>query len=382
MSKMQLIQIQCPACGAPIQHAPGRAIANCPFCENTLAMVYEDAKGRAVEFESTEFWYSPFKVTKQCFERVLLQWLIAGDYTPDDVLRHAMVRDHAGIYAPFYVFTGFYTATWTASAGFDRRETYVDTSRTFRDGKWVDKHETKTRTVTDWRSISGEVHGEFSIRCCASRQIPSGLFEFCEDAPSDVLASMEMEDDLQDYLVEALTVDTDTCFRLRGQPRLDKIIRQDVHNQIPGDRSRNERWSPQVRKLESAKVYLPFWLAIYTYGGRRFHFVLDGQDSFRSYGDRPVDEDRKRRISELHRTANTWGIIWLVIGIVGIILFAVPTLLALIIGLPGYLYLNSQASRQKEAILAQSRFIRQQALQAIQARGGLPLEDDPREFKL
>jgi hypothetical protein len=153
MSKMQLIQIQCPACGAPIQHAPGHAIATCPFCENTLAMVYEDAKGRAVEFDSTEFWYAPFKISKQHFERLLLQWLIAGDYTPDDVLRHAMVRDHAGIYAPFYSFTGFYTATWTASAGFDRTETYVDTSRTYKDGKWVDEHETKTRTVTDWRPL-------------------------------------------------------------------------------------------------------------------------------------------------------------------------------------------------------------------------------------
>jgi hypothetical protein len=55
-------------------------------------------------------------------------------YTPDDVLQHAMVRDHVGIYALFYSFTGFYTVTWTASAGFDRTETYVDTDRTFKDG--------------------------------------------------------------------------------------------------------------------------------------------------------------------------------------------------------------------------------------------------------
>lgn len=343
-------------------------------------MVYEDDRGRAVEFDSTEFWYSPFTISKSFFERALLEWLIAGDYTPDDVLRHAIVQDHAGIYAPFYSFAGFYTATWTAAAGFDRSETYVDTDRTFKDGKWVDEQKTKTRTVTDWRPISGEAHGEFRISCSASRQIPGGLLDFCESTPQSVTINMEVDDDLQDYLVEALTTGEDTCFSTRGQPQLDSIIREAVRSRIPGDRSRDERWDCDVRELETAKVYLPFWIASYSYGDRRFHFILDGRDASRYQGDRPVDEHRKKQIADLFRMANTWGIVWLIIGAVGFFLLAIPTLLALIVGLPGYLYMNSQANQKREAILAESRAIREQTMHAIRDRGGLCLQDDSKEF--
>ncbi|MCO6456454.1 MAG: hypothetical protein J5I93_14245 [Pirellulaceae bacterium] len=371
---MRLIEIRCPGCGAPIQHAPGRAIARCPFCDNTLAMVQEDERGRAVEFNTNDCWIAPFAVTKADFERTLLEWLTAGDYTPDDVLEGALVRDHVGIYAPFYAFTGFYTANWTAAAGFDRTESYVDTNRTFRDGKWVDEPVARTRTVTDWRPISGEVHGEFHIFCCASRQMPAEMLDFCEQASRDVLLDMSLEDGLQGFLVEALTIDPDACFRVRGRPQLDTIIRRDIQSRIPGDRSRDERWDSQLRELKPTKVYLPFWLASCTYRERLFHFIVDGRDTARCHGQRPVDEQRKKRIDDLYKTAKIWGIVWLVIGLVGVFLVFIPTLLALIIGLPGYLYLNSQANKQKEEILSESRALRQQALQAIQARGGLHLD--------
>jgi hypothetical protein len=343
-------------------------------------MVFEDERGRAVEFDSTDCWMSPFSVSKEQFERALLEWLVAGDYTPDDVLKHAMVRDHVGIYAPFYTFTGSYTAEWTANVGFERRETYVDNDRTYKDGEWVDQPVTKTRTVTDWRRISGEAHGDFRIFCLASRQMPGELFEFCEQTPRDVLIAMQVDDALRGFLVEALRVVPETCFRERGQPQLDEIIRKDIRQRMPGDRARNIRWNHRMPDFRSTRVYLPFWLCAYNYQGRRFHFVLDGRDATRFHGGRPVDEERLQRIKELFGPANRWGIVWLVVGIAGVIFFGIPTLLALIVGLPVYLHMTKQANTERDRILEESRAVREQALRAIRGQGGLKLTDDPRRF--
>jgi hypothetical protein len=359
------------------------AVADCPYCETTLSVVSDQGGGKSVQLDGSSYKMKPFTVSREEFKQALLEWLIAGDYTPDDLLERVMVQDHTGIYASFYLFGGFYTANWTAAAGFDRTESYVDTQRIFQDGKWVDQPVAKTRTVTDWRPVSGEVHGEFSMFCSASKHIPEGLLAFCEASNRSgfgtTAAPIELSD-LDGFLVEATEIDSKECFDARGRKQLDKLIEKEVRGRIPGDRSRDERWDSTVRELKATSVYLPFWLVAYNYGDRRFHFILDGQDSTRHEGERPVDEERKQTIERLFKPAKIWGIVWLIIGIVGIFLVGIPTLLALLIGLPVYLYMNHKAKKQKDEILERSREIRRQALEAIRSRGGLNLDDDPGDF--
>ena len=89
--------------------------------------------------------------------------MATGDYTPDELIEEATITKKERLYVPAYVYHGNYVANWTASFGYDRREEYTvhkkkydsDTRKTYTTPT------TKTKTVTDWRPVSGTDTGIF-----------------------------------------------------------------------------------------------------------------------------------------------------------------------------------------------------------------------------
>jgi len=372
MTGLQLVEVACPSCSAPVQHLTGAAFTQCPYCEATLTTARESRPTQAPAGT-----LAPFTVSVEDFRRTLLEWLVQGEYTPDDLLQQMLVRDHTGIYVAFYEFSGSYRADWNASAGYRRRESYTDTQSRFHDGEWLQESVLRQRTVTDWQPASGVARDEFQVLCAAGKLVEGPLAGFCEvraaGSAGEPLETAHQH--IDGYLLEAPRP-AEECFEQRGRAQLDQVVRQKVLSRIPGDTSRDEKWDLEITGLNHRVFYRPFWLASYTYDSTHYEFILDGRDITRFRGNRPVDKQRKQRIAALYKGVNKWGLVWLIIGIVGAPLFLIPSLIALAIGLPFYLRWTAQADREKAEVFNASRAVRQRAMQAIRDGGGLQFSDN------
>ena len=373
---MNLTELSCPSCGAPLRMKRERSLTVCPFCDTQIAAQWAAENRRSVSLSADlEHRVVPFTVARATFEAVLLEWLAAGDYTPDDVLSRALVQEHLGLLVPLYRAQGTWRGSFTASAGFDRTESYVDHETRFEDGEHKQVPVTKTRTVTDWRPMSGEASGSYDLILIASQRVPEGLRDFCQQrARAHEEGEPLSADHLDDCVAESFEQPFAAVWEARGAAELDQLIDAEVRTRIPGDRARHIRPDIQREERSITGRYQPFWVATYAYGGETYTFALDGTDPAHADGRRPEDAERRQRIQALFKPLRTWGIIWAVCLFVGFLII-VPAIIAVVVGIPHLIYLYTQASREKTAILDASRAVRQQLLAEVKQRRGLPTPD-------
>ena len=276
-----LTQLSCPNCGGPIQFVPGMPVANCPYCETKIALETQNAQGASVQVEPHQV--RPFRVDQANFERGLLSWLADGDYTPDDILSGVMVSEHTGLYVPFFRFTGEYRATFTASAGYERQETYV-AYRKDSNGNRVPV--TKTRTVTDWRPASGEASREFTVWSTASQKLPEERMEWCEETVGSQDDQWEVlsEEVIKGYAMEPFDQTADEVYAKRGKSSLSGQVRQVCRNMVQGDKCKDLRTEFSIRERDESHHYAPFWIASLKYKGETFTYVRSGSGGHLSDG--------------------------------------------------------------------------------------------------
>lgn len=367
---IEVRELSCPSCGAPLQCTTDTPIAVCPFCDSRLAAAWETLAKR-IELEDVAVQVLPFTVSKDDFEDQLLAFLADGAYTPDDVLTAAMVREHGGLFVPAWRYWGRWSAEWTAQAGFSRTESYVETDRRFEDGKWIEVPVQKTRTVTDWRPWSGESAGDYDRIVLASSRVPESLIGFCESG----LPTPEQLQPFESQMLERCAAEPpasppDVVWQDRGLARIRGEAIDTITESIHADTVRAVEPDLQVTPGGSARVLLPFWLVTYEYGGQTFHAIADGADPTRFEGKRPVDQERKDRVSALYKPVYWAAAAWIILTLLGFIAFVVPGVLILLVGGAGVFYLYSRAKTQETELIDASREVRRQALERIRARGG------------
>lgn len=287
--QLQLKKIGCSNCGAELIFDPGTQMTNCNFCGSQFQI--EKAQDEEI---ATPDGILPFKVTKENYEQAVLSWLSEGDYTPDNILNSTIFESVNGVYLPMWFYKGRYNGNWSASSGYDRKETYLGKDSK---GKTVEK----TRTVTDWRPSSGQCSGEFAILAFAGagKGIKSDVAVYAHGTSFN-------RGDLKPYdpkytmgfnLIE-YTVDEKDTWDTLGKIQANSFVETETKPRIPGDRYKDFYVDALYDKENPLRTYVPFWITNYKYADKDFHVYMDGTSTARINGVRPEDQARKDEVNK------------------------------------------------------------------------------------
>lgn len=361
--KLTLTRLSCPSCGAPLTFQPGVLAVRCPFCD-TETLVGERSDLTDVKVETRQV--APFTTTPEAFQQALLAWLSDGDFTPDDILEQALLTEHTGIFLPVWRLTGELHADFTASAGYDRTVEKI-IERHQEDGSV--RRDVRHETVTDWRPFRGEATAPYAVWVLGSGSVPDGLQGWAEDVAADCGEWAELSPELLGgHLVEEFGVDADAALAGRGRAGVERTAKARCEERVPGDRMKD--LSMQVRtRDERAEPHLhPFWFAAFEYGGETFPVGFSGRDLSKATGTRPVDADRKARVTAIARPWKISLAVTVVATIIGLCAGVFPGLIALVAGGITTGGLAWSAHKKTQAILEASRAVRQRVLEKV--RGG------------
>ena len=284
-------KISCENCGGELIFSPGTQLSSCNFCGSEFNI--QDSKD--TQFKSVEK-ILPFSTTKEEFEIAALEWLSEGDLTPDDILESSMFNNQVGVYLPMWMYEGRYDGSWSASSGYNRIEEYVGKSY---DGK---KLETKTRTVTDWRPSNGNCKGDFQFLATASADssIPSSVKAFSHDVEvtRNNLKDFKAEYS-QGFSLLEIQLESDECWDLHGEWQANHYVESVTKKRIPGDKYKDFYVDAVYDLTNKVSCYVPFWLRNYKYSNEDFHLYMDGSDTVRINGERPIDKGRSAEVDKL-----------------------------------------------------------------------------------
>jgi hypothetical protein len=364
MAGLELVELRCPSCSGDLRYTPGAPVAACPYCSATIALVSSQT-GRAVSLDGADYRMVRFATTEERFKQSLLAFLAAGDYTPDDVFEQVEVRHQTGLYAATYLYEGTARIHWTASAGFRRTESYVENRLVQEGGRTVSRPQTATRTVTDWRPVSGESLQDYRLCVVATPALPAELHPLLEVVdglvPTDALAPIDPAG-LRGFALEPFTGSPEENFQRVAQAKLQAELERLTRSRIPGDEHKQVSLTSSRTHERCTRLYRPVWFATYTYKGDRFAYAMDGV-SGKGHGTRPEDKQLRDRVQGLEKQLSTANIIAIVAGILSF--FVLPFLGPILAAIGWYFY--TQAPKQQLADLrnqiAASKTRRQQYLQ-------------------
>lgn len=253
-----LKQITCANCGGDIRFDPATQVSICNFCGSK----FQISQAKDVQAENTDYIF-PFKVTKEQFEDAAHAWLSQGKYTPDDVLAEVLFDKISGIYVPVFVYSGAYIANWSGL---------------------------------------GIISGTFELAGVAhSAELKDPKFaDFLEGK----MGVMEKYDDryTQGFGLIPFDKTVEETYHDRVLPKVSARIQNQVDSYAASEQLTNREWNC-TPEYKSYTCYKPFWWITYQYKGQNFSLYVDGLSAENIYGERPVDENRKKKLSRAYLPA-------------------------------------------------------------------------------
>jgi hypothetical protein len=339
-------QLTCPKCGGTFAFGKNNRPKRCFLCTTDLSSSAVD--GAQINPSQFKGNLVRNKITRQQMDEAIGDWLITGDYTPDDILANSTFLDAFLVYFPLYVYSSSYEGTWTAQSGFDRQETYTETvgdSYTDHKGNVVggSHQEQRTRTVTDWKPSSGTIKGVYEVTGSATKlQLIPTSHKFIEAAGRTNLQPIQ-DANLEEAVFEAFELSANDVWEKRGKENARASITQAIAKYIPGNYWKNLQWKLTYGDQRRSQIYLPYWIARYIYNGTNYFVFVDGQRVSRVWGGKPETNDRKRtaeilslgpgilgiaialilifRVARLPDASNFFAAFFIAIGVVSLLFF-------------------------------------------------------------
>lgn len=270
----------CKSCGAKLEYMPNTQALQCPYCGNKVDIA---SRQEVPHFDDSRF-VIPMTIDERKLKNAAYEYMFSQEDAPDDILDQATFTTARLRYVPCYIFSGHYQATWSASFGYDRTESYIANGKT------------RIRTVTDWRPASGQDVGDFAVVSYAG-----------ESLPSDVSTMIERSSGFEDlrhydsaYLINAeiddFSITSEEIYQKDGVHKVNQIIDQNVHQHAQGDRQRDWNWNGSIQKT-STPVMVPVGQITFDYKDHEYTVWCDGVDDKNFTGDTlPKDTVRSRKI--------------------------------------------------------------------------------------
>jgi len=257
---MQVSTVKCEACGAQTTFNPSIVSDSCAFCGNNIVI-----KGGTTQNIIKPKSLLPFAIEQKQGVELFKKWLGGLWFAPSNLKKYARQDGRlTGIYVPYWTYDSDTRTYYTGEQGIDRTETYEENGQT------------RTRTVTDWYSVSGNVSRAFDdVMVVASNSLPMKHVDGLEPWDLNNLISFD-ERFLSGFKAESYQVDVKSGFEV-AKGKMEVVIRQDVRADIGGDKQRIDSIDTSYNDITFKHILLPIWISAYKYNNKVYRFLVNGR---------------------------------------------------------------------------------------------------------
>ena len=253
--------IQCESCGATIELSSEKSSANCPYCGSNI--VVSEKIMSILEPDGLR----PFLIEQKEVKMIFSNWIKRRWFAPNVLKNLYQSGKVTGIYLPYWSFDTDADSEYTAEGGIDRTETYEE------DGK------IKTRIVTDWYYVSGEVGNKFRNAIMrASRTLNDRLLKSLGEFNVENTINFDSRY-LSGYNSEIFKISMRQGYeeaKVKMEDEIYNTISSDVLRRY--DRVRDIRysvyWSDEYYRL----LLLPVYSMSYSFNGKSYQIVINGEN--------------------------------------------------------------------------------------------------------
>ncbi|MGN0683331.1 MAG: hypothetical protein ACI4JY_06585 [Oscillospiraceae bacterium] len=258
----------CPNCGAGVICDSLTASTRCHFCHTPVIL-----SGR-LSGEYKPDMIIPFYTTREQAEENFKKYMKGKFLLPKDFNTQATINNIDALYVPYWLKSGLCDVNMTAIGKI---------IRTWRSG---DRRYTHTKVF----NVERDVEMAFvRVPCDGSRRIDDQLMESIEPFTYSGLKPFSMSY-LSGCKAEKYDVPkTDAAVRI--DERIVKAAEEEIRKTAAGNYNALEGVQTNVRYLNQQYVYalLPVWFLNYTYKGKDYAFVMNGQTGA-MFGELPVSK--------------------------------------------------------------------------------------------
>jgi len=270
--------IRCQGCGAETVLEENATAELCAFCGSPHVLDDQSEAGIAPESAI------PFQTTQPQAVSSFRKWLKRRWFAPGKAKRMATLGKIAGVYLPHWTYDANTSSVYTGQAG---HHYYVTVPVTVtRDGKQVTEMRQEQRTR--WSPTSGIVNNDFDdVLVAGSRRLeeqllsrvrPYDLQKLCR-YQAGFLSGFISEKPSVSLKEGWGTAQEEIAAAMRDLARDDILSRAD-EAQVTSLRSEH-------RNVRYKLTLLPMWLSSFTYNGKAFHVLINGQTG-KAGGQAPV----------------------------------------------------------------------------------------------
>ena len=265
--------VKCEQCGATVSLDTTKSSTNCPYCGTPLILERAQVK----RFWQPEYLL-PFAIDKKECNALFTKWLNGKWFLPSKYKKGDVVGEKFyGVYYPYWTFDAHTQTSYEGERGTDRRVSVKDAN-----GK------TSTKTVTDWKQVSGMVARSFDdILVPASKNLPANIIADLKQWPLQSLVTYSPEF-TAGFSTDVYTVDF-TEGVVTAKERMESVITEDIRKDIGGNHQRIHGKNVHYSDLMFKLILLPLWIGIFKTDVKTYQFIINGY-SGEVHGDYPKDK--------------------------------------------------------------------------------------------
>jgi predicted RNA-binding Zn-ribbon protein involved in translation (DUF1610 family) len=277
----QLSTVKCTGCGAEATLKPNVTADECAFCGTALVL-----KNASITTLIKPKSVLPFKVDKKQAGESFMKWLGTLWFAPGDLRKYATTDKLNGMYIPYWTYDTKTDTDYSGERGVDRYETEYYTVT--ENGQTVQK--SRTVTVTDWYSASGDVQDEFDdVLVNASNSLPREYVEALEPWDLESLAPFN-ENYLAGFRSESYQIGLKDGFEM-AKDKMQSTIDNSIRADIGGDHQRIHSKNTAYNNITFKHTLLPLWISSYKYRDKSFRFLINARTG-ETKGDRPYSKGK------------------------------------------------------------------------------------------
>lgn len=248
--------VHCQNCGCKITFEEHQVATVCPMCSSTQVAAVKQAAGIPPE------GIIPFKLDKNEAGVRFEAWVKSRWFAPNDFKKKCVGGSLQGMYLPFWTFDAGAVSHYSGRGGHHRTVTDSDG---------------KSRTVTDWHSVSGVVSASFDdLQVCATEkgEAIEGIL------PYNTVENIRPYDPsyLSGYHAEIYSIKANQAFESAKEmmeEELTSLAEEDILQRY--DEADVDSLRTKYSNVTYKHVLLPVWASAFGYQGETFNYFINGE---------------------------------------------------------------------------------------------------------
>lgn len=258
--------IHCENCGGETLIPAGQTTGVCAFCGSPKVLEHEDTDTIRPET------LIPFSVSGDEARAAFAAWKKKRWFLPNKFKKMNVGSQLSGIYIPYWTYDANTYSLYTAERGVYHYRT-VERTRVV-NGKTETYTERERYTV--WTRVRGDHERAFDdILIPASGHYNAKLLDRLGDFDLSALLPYKPEY-LSGYISEKYSVSREQGWA-RAQDRAASQLEDEIRSRIGGDEIRGLQVQTTYSDITYKHLLLPVWNAGYTYQGKSYHYMVNGQ---------------------------------------------------------------------------------------------------------